>query len=537
MPVNPPKVKTTDPLFSEEEDKEVLKKEGWIWKRIGNFFKVQFQAVWEDYTNIWPNAIRKAIQSIGENWSSMLDDQWAGYLGYYRNIGMIDDDDINAIIKEKKVWGIFHPFYFLFVAFMLFTNWLKIKFSTLSGTYIQKINKEYSPNPPSPGDVMRALFIAPEKSDDIKDAMMRAGYSKKDIDLMILSNYATYPIEMIRVAWLRGILSDDKMYERMREIGFTDTRIKEIVQTWPIIPSPQDILWMVAKEAFEEDIIKHIGLDEEFPAGQTEWLEKQGVSEYWARKYWYAHWDTPSVGQAYEMLHRGAINEYEMDIAFRNAEVPPFWRQKLKEIAYNVYTRVDTRRMHQMGVLSDAELVKAYQDQGYNLERATKMAEFTKLYNAQSERDISMAQILKAYRERAISEQQAVLLLKELKYSADKAEWLIMLEDLKIEIEYQDILVKNIEDRYVNRLIDRQKAMSALNQINLPAREINLLLDRWEINLYKDKKLHSKTDLSKMFMSGIIDENEYKSDMERLGYDFRQTQNYLDYMKKTKKQI
>jgi hypothetical protein len=79
--------------------------------------------------------------------------------------------------------------------------------------------------------------------------------------------------------------------------------------------------------------------------------------------------------------------------------------------------------------------------------------------------------------------------------------------------------------------------MSALNQINLPAREINLLLDRWEINLYKDKKLHSKTDLSKMFMSGIIDENEYKSDMERLGYDFRQTQNYLDYMKKTKKQI
>ena len=81
---------------------------------------------------------------------------------------------------------------------------------------------------------------------------------------------------------------------------------------------------MVAKEAFEPDIYTTLGLDEEFPSEQVKWLEDQGISEEWARKYWIAHWDQPSIGQGFEMLHRGVIGPATLDMLFRAIEIPSF---------------------------------------------------------------------------------------------------------------------------------------------------------------------------------------------------------------------
>ena len=523
------------PLFGRDEEKE-----GWVSRfidEIKSFFKLGFQAIWEDFTNVVPKAIKKTLGALDDLWKEWGDEQWRLMLKTHKRHGLIDDDDIAEIIEGRKPFGLLWPLYYMIIVLVLtVSNW-KVKMGAMTGTIRQNMNVRYSPNPPSPADMVRAGFIAPEKINEVVEAMRRAGLSEKDIDLTFLANYSVYPMEIVRTAWLRGELTDDKMYERMREIGFTDTRIKEIVATWPVIPGVQDILYMVAKEAFEPDIIKHIGLADEFPGEQSEWMKKQGLSDFWTKKYWYAHWDTPSVGQVYEMLHRGVINEYEMDIAFRNAEVPPFWRDKLKDVAFNVYSRVDTRRMHDMGVLDDDELIKAYKDQGYNQERAEKMAEFTIRYNAEKEKELSMGQVKNAYRARAISRDEALALLIKVGYIKVKAEWLLAYEDLDFELDLQKKIQKNIEDRYTNNLINKNDTISRLNKLNITDREIQVMVDSWDIDKYEDKKLHSKADLGKLYIQKIIDEDEYRSDMRRIGYTFRQVDNYLDYMKKTKKQI
>lgn len=523
------------PLFKKDDEERA-----WTSRfidEIKNFFKLGFQSIWEDFTNIWPKAVKKSLGLLDDLWKEWGDEQWRLMLNTHKRHGLIDDDDINEIIEGRKPFGLLWPIYYMIIALILLVSNWKVKIGAMTGTIRQEMNVRYTPNPPSPGDVLRAAFIAPEKINEVIEAMKRSGVSEKDIDLILLANYSVYPMEIVRIAWLRGALSDDKMYERMRELGFTDTRIKEIVATWPVIPGIQDIFWMVAKEAFEPDIIEHIGLGDEFPGGQVEFLEKQGLSLEWAKKYWYAHWDTPSVGQVYEMLHRDVINEYEMDIAFRNAEIPPFWRDKLKKVAYNVFTRVDTRRMHDMGVLTDDELIQAYKDQGYDQFRAEKMADFTVRYNAQGEKELSMGQIRNAYRVRAIDKKEALALLMKADYTEVKAQWLLAYEDLDFELDLQKKIMKNIEDRYTNNLIEKRDVITRLNQLNITDREIQVMVDSWDIDKYEDMKLHSKGDLGKLYIQKIIGEDEYRSDMRRIGYTFRQVDNYLDYMKKTKKQI
>ncbi|GAH81991.1 unnamed protein product, partial [marine sediment metagenome] len=132
-------------------------------------------------------------------------------------------------------------------------------------------------------------------------------------------------------------------------------------------------------------------------------LKMQGISEYWAQKYWYAHWDTPSITQGFEMLHRGFIDRKELDDLFRTVEIPPFWRDKLTAIAFNPFTRVDVRRMHKAGVLTDDELVTAYMDVGYNADKAAKMTEFTILYNGEGNTSLTRSQILNGFTEYIIT--------------------------------------------------------------------------------------------------------------------------------------
>ncbi|GAH80833.1 unnamed protein product, partial [marine sediment metagenome] len=212
---------------------------------------------------------------------------------------------------------------------------------------------------------------------EIRQIMKNVGLDESQIDLLFITLYKPYDESMCRDLYLRGILNKPSLFHRLRQLGYTDTRIEEMIQTYPAIPGPGDLFRLVAKEAFEPDIVKYYGYDEEFPAEQVKWLKAQGITEDWARKYWYAHWEPPSIQAGYEMLHRGVIDARELFDLYRTVEIPPFWRDKLTKIAYNPFTRVDVRRMHKAGVLSEAELLRAYMDVGYDAEKAGKMTEFT----------------------------------------------------------------------------------------------------------------------------------------------------------------
>jgi len=278
---------------------------------------------------------------------------------------------------------------------------------------------------------------------------------------------------------------------------------------------------MVAKEAFEPDLIKLLGLDAELPTGQYEWLKKQGLSEEWINKYWYAHWDVPSVQQGLEMVHRGVLKIEELDILYKAAEVPPFWRDKMTAIAYNPYTRVDVRRMHQLGVLSDSELLTAYQDAGYSPEKAEKMSLFTVRYNQDRQKRLTFSQLIKGFKERIIPRQEAKELLLQLKYDEDQAEYQLMYAEYEVQKEYQDDILANVKERFQNNLTTEQDTLQALNNLNLPAEQIEILMDKWKIRRMVDVKVPSKTDLDKFLAKKIINQDQYRQEMEKLGYNYR----------------
>ncbi|MDD4893300.1 MAG: hypothetical protein PHH73_04795 [Candidatus Rickettsiella isopodorum] len=380
------------------------------------------------------------------------------------------------------------------------------------------LNEMFRPAIPDPSVVIRAAMIAPEKIDEAWSVLRKHGYQDKHIELMFISNYLLYDVTTIKELFLRGEIDESKMYERMMELGFTKTRIDEIRKTWDIIPSPQDLLWMVGKEAFEPDQISRYGLDDEFPTEQSKWLSAQGLSDYWQKKYWAAHWDYPSPGQVLEMLHRGIFNEQDVYDYYRVVEMPPYWREKLMQISYNPYARVDVRRMHKMGVLTDNDLIKAYMDEGYDLEHATKLSEFTIKYNTSDDALLTKTQIEEGYRIGLLDYDEAITFLLDIGYVQYSAEYILQIQDYKIEKEYVDEVIALTKDQYKYNLINEQEVGQRLTRIGYGAVKIQMLIDKWKVTAHIDDKLPSKSDLDEFLIWGIITPEEYVDTMRKLSY-------------------
>lgn len=503
-----------------------------FWNTIKNFFVAMFTAVWSGFVDNFKMLTQWAKRIPGLKFWGLETDLMKKSLEYYVKVGMLDKDDLNALISQLDNTPAFGALNYLVASVGLALSYLTVTMRATSGTLTQRLNAQYSPNVPNAESVIGAAFIAPEKTGEVRDLMKRSGLSDHDIDLLFLSAYKTIDENTLRSLYFRGILTEDQVYIRMRELGYTDTRIKELIQGWEVIPGPGDLFTMVAHEAFEPDSIQLLGLADEFPEEQVQWLKKQGLSEYWAKKYWYAHWNEPSIGQGYEMLHRGVIDLKTLELLYRTVEIPPMWRDKLTQIAYMPYTRVDVRRMHEMGVLSDDDLLRAYLDLGYDEEHASKMVEFTIKYNQDNDKQLSKEQIQNGYADNIISRDDALTLLKKLGYTDQQVEFFITYIDYQKAKDIQDDKIDNIKELYLNNFIDDFDCKARLDALNLPAERTAALLEKWQIYRLKDKKLPSKTDLDKFFKAGIIDQDTYVKQMSILGYNNEYISWYLAAMTK-----
>lgn len=491
----------------------------WLWKQVRSFFTEMFPSVWQGYIK----NIDEGISEYGLSWITKMIgvDQKAfkGFLDNLQEIGFLDDTGKAHLTKLYDETGNVNPLIWLFLLLGYGFTILQIMSGTIGGDYIKKQNAIYTPGVPTAESLIHGLRVAPELKDRFIKAFKENGLSDNDIELMLISAYNVYDVDTIRQLYLRGTISNDKMIERLGELGYTPERQQELISLWDIIPPVNDILYMVAKEAFEPEEVARLGLSAEFPEEVSSWLTKQGLSRHWQEKYWQSHWAMPSIQQAFEMYHRSVIDDDMLNSLFKTVELPPLWRDKLKAIAYNPYTRVDIRRMHLMGTVTIEEVYRNYLDLGYDSEHAEKMTEWTIAYNEQGERTVTREQIESGYRDEVITRKEAYDWMVSLGYSETTANFSLDYVDYEEEKSYQDNIIDVVKDSFSANLMSREEASRRLMSLDLTTQKIEYLLERWTIRKIANRKLPSKTDLEKLLKNDIITLDDYKGQLRIIGYE------------------
>lgn len=317
---------------------------------------------------------------------------------------------------------------------------------------------------------------------------------------------------------LRRAMSEGAFDEELTKRGYKPDEIAKLRELQKVIPGIGDIIRMAVREAFTPEVVRQFQLHAELPGEMVEWASKQGLSEEWARAFWAAHWDLPSLTMGFEMLHRGEITEDEMRLLIRTHDVSPFWRDKLLAISYSPYTRVDVRRMYDVGVLGQEEVYRNYRDLGYDHEKATNLTAFTVALSNAAERDLSKTDVLNGLKIGYFRAEEAHDLIMTLGYSTEEADYYIskILYDLwQDEIEEQ---VKYLRQQYVRSLVTQNQVYSELGRLNLPSDQINRYIRTWDIEREAKTRLLTSTKLEQLRKAEVIGDDEYISEMDGLGY-------------------
>lgn len=431
---------------------------------------------------------------------------------------LIDEESKSAIMGMLKDFPKGSWWISIVLILSLFKTFIAVFSSAAGGTLMKRLNTEHTPNAPSPEAIIRAAFLHPDLQDRVRKAMAENGYSKEDQDLMFAANYYTFDLDTVRQLRLRGFIDDSTMNQYLDDIGMTPERRVNFLKLFDILPPIQDIATMMGKEAFEPESVAAMGLDRELPGEFVQFAAQQGLSRFWAEKYWIAHWQQPGLEMMFDAYHRRLVDKDFLHTFMKTVEIPPYLRDTLTELAYQPLTRVDIRRMYEDGVLDIDQVYSAYLDHGYSPENATLMTEWTIRYAEPAEKDLSRTQITSLYIDGQLNRPDALTMLQRIGYPEHRAELLLTYAEYEQVKDLNDARQDNIEDMFKNGWISQGEVRTELAKLGLSSERISLLIEKWNIARTATRKLPSKTDLDKFYRNDIITQDQYISEMERLGY-------------------
>jgi len=406
---------------------------------------------------------------------------------------------------------------------------------------LQQIAKDFPYQLLAPAEVVAALRHSDLDRGQAMDILGKQGYSQADSNVLVsLSHEVPAESELIALR-NRGAISDASFEAALKTRGYTEEWVAGFKELSNIIPGPQDLITMAVREAFSPEVAERFGQYEDFPPAFAAFAAKQGLSEEWAKRYWAAHWSLPSPSQGFEMLHRGVVSADDLDLLLRALDVMPFWRDRLKEIAFHNLTRVDVRRMHALKILDRQAVTVAYKRLGYDETDAERLADFTEKLNSRKLSEdtdelgkLTRGAVLGFYEDGLLDKGRATQLLVDQGHSAEAASLYLQSVDLGEERKARKAEADHVVELAASGAISIEQANDRLTTLNLETREVQRAHDRLVKIAEHKVKIPSQEDADKMWSLGIISTEEFRGVLQRLGYAERWVVAYMKWAERKK---
>jgi len=371
------------------------------------------------------------------------------------------------------------------------------------------------------------LFRSPDREIEIKKYLSWLGLSEAQQDVLKETIRPLLDvISLTQLKW-RGEISELEFKNGVSRLGYTEEDQEKLYKLLEVIPPVNDLVRFAVREAFSPEIISKYNLGADFPLEFAKEAAKTGLSEEWALRYWYSHWELPPINLGFEMMHRGVIDKNDMDLLLRTKDVMPFWRDKITAVAYRPYSRVDVRRMYGAGVLNEEEVNQSYLDLGYDKIKAGKMTAFTLACTTEKEKDLSKPDLLGAFTSNLISKEDCQRELEQIGYSTESAKILIKKALFSKFKAKKELSLGNLRKLYFADVYDDAELINHLAVLRIGTEEITDLMELWNMEKTSAKELASgvtEKDLSKSDILGaykdtITDSAQCRESLIKLGYD------------------
>lgn len=358
--------------------------------------------------------------------------------------------------------------------------------------------------------------------------MWKNGLNDDAIEALVQLAIPLFDDSTLTTLYWKQEISQDYVISILKKKGYTDEQIPLWFDARTLIPSPNDLVSMAVREAFNDATSRQFGYDEDYPSDAAEWAEKGGMKPEWFKRYWRAHWSLPGLVQVREMFHRGIIDEGIVNVYLKAADYPVFWRKSIIEWMYQEITRVDVRRIYDLGLIGPEEVFERYLKLGYNAEDAGLMTEWTVAEYSDAERQLTKTDILNMYQAGILDENESTIYLTALGFRNDDIALLLAHRELKRQEAWESSIIKIVKDMFIGGIIDETEVFIELGKLDTPANFIEQSLSVWRLEKKRKVVVPTTTQLRDMVLGEVISIDEFNAEMANRGY----SEKYINWYRK-----
>lgn len=366
--------------------------------------------------------------------------------------------------------------------------------------------------------------------------------------------------DITRLFW-RGYL-DHQQWTQSTQLstGFDVNNLKGLEVLSEQIPGPSDLVQFAIRDAFNEEIVADLGLDEEFdqtPQYQY-WMSAQGVGisrgygpvgfgelAYWPKMYWRASRALMPLETAYKALQRlrpGRLGMYsanvpglqaftysDLNLLFRHNHYVPKQRQWLAALAYSIPNRRQLSMLFALGTINEEQLYQYLLDNGYTQTAADELLKLEKIRAPYTKKKYDVppldtydrglyASVLDAFRAGSINVDTLQSALLSILVNPQVVSRVIQAETIKQNNTQIKAFATMVRSSFFTGEISANTARDTLTSGGIVQQTAQRLVNLWMVKLDLPRKVVSAGKLVDWFRHGAITINGLADRLQRLGY-------------------
>lgn len=336
--------------------------------------------------------------------------------------------------------------------------------------------------------------------------------------LVRLSGNPIAPTEALTL-WNRGEIEEADVDRALRQSRLKPEWIEQFKKLRKHWPSPSDAIRFAVKDVFSPDVRARFGLDDDFPDSFLKLAGQLGIDREQAEWYWAAHWRNVSPTQLYRMLHRGEITDADLDAGLKVADYSPFWRGKLKNIAYLVPGRIDLRRFYAEKIITEAEVFDGYKRLGYNDVDARRQADFAVKFAKGTAKEATATDYLTLYAGGHLSRGELQAALRELGYDDDDANRKADVLDARRAASAHSTAITGIHAAFKRHDATGNEVDAALTKLGVAEWARSAMIEAWTVERDLARPELTQAQIVGAYRRAVITREQALADLANLGFD------------------
>jgi len=397
----------------------------------------------------------------------------------------------------------------------------------------QRVNADNPVLDLTPADLANAVVQNFLAHGDAAEQAARSGIDGGKFGVLVNLAGDALPPGALAEALRRGIISEGGRGAGSTsfEQGIAEGRLKD---KWAGIVKELAVQWPTPADALDAL------LEGQISEGDARELYRKfgGDPDYFTMLY-NTRGNAPTPVEALTLANRGIIpwkGTGPGATTYEQAFLEGPWRNKWLEpfIALGEYLpppRTVTA-MVRNGSLTDDMALDLLVKQGLAKDLAAAYITDAHHQKTQTERDLSVSQLLNMYEAGLIKADDATGLLKALGYSDESAGLMLAYRDLQRAISATNAAVNRVHALYTAHKISSQAANGALVALGIPSPQISDIVSTWDLERAINVKVLTAAEIADAWKYEVISEDEALAELVSLGYTPRDAWIYLSVKNK-----